>query len=143
VKYSRDTVAAAVVFGATRRSANQTFTFGGGDVSDGGAPRTAEQNAGLQPYVDADKLREYCQPHDPICAPHTQDTDMKYHLDYFDKWGDEVADWVVGKARPAAAVPEGNAGSADQTSGASDMLKKGISHPVSNVFLVLVALLAL
>jgi acetylxylan esterase len=114
-------------------------------VSDGGAPRTAQQNEGLQPYVDADKLREYCQPHDPICAPHTKDTDMKYHLDYFDKWGDEVAEWIVGKARPAATTPAGNDsnGSANQTSGASDVLKKGISHPISNVFLVLVALFGL
>lgn len=70
---------------------------------------------------------------------------MKYHLDYFDKWGNEVADWVVGKARAAAGIPEnggtsGGASSGDTTSGASDMLRKGISHPVSNVFLLLIAL---
>lgn len=132
-------VAAAVVFGATRRSANQNFTFGGGEISDGGAPRTAQQNAGLQPYANAGKLREYCQPHDPICAPSTGNTDMKYHLDYFDKWGNETADWVVSKAREAAGIKAGS----NLTSGASDMLKKGISHPVSNVFLLLIALFGL
>ena len=47
------------MYGPTRRSANQTWTVGGGEVSDGGAPRTAEQNAGLKPYADAGVLREY------------------------------------------------------------------------------------
>ncbi|KAH7093431.1 Alpha/Beta hydrolase protein [Paraphoma chrysanthemicola] len=133
-------VAAAVTFGATRRSANQSFTFGGGQISNGGAPRTAEQNAGLKPYADAGKLREYCQPHDPICAPFTDNVDMSYHLDYFDKWGNEVADWVVSKARNASGV--GNGGG-DKTSGASDALRKGISHPVANVFMLLFVLFAL
>ncbi|KAL5121436.1 hypothetical protein ACEQ8H_000507 [Pleosporales sp. CAS-2024a] len=132
-------VAAAVVFGATRRSANQNFTFGGGQISDGGAPRTAQQNAGLQPYAQAGKLREYCQPHDPICAPHTEDKDMKFHLDYFDKFGDEAATWVISRAREAAGTKEGN----NLTSGASQMLKKGISHPLSNVFLLIIALFGL
>jgi acetylxylan esterase len=61
---------------------------------------------------------------------------MSFHLDYFDKWGTEAADWVVSKAREAAGTKEGGG----VTSGASDMLKKGISHPVSNIFLLLVAL---
>jgi acetylxylan esterase len=129
-----------LVFGATRRSGNQSFTFGGGQISDGGAPRTAEQNAGLQPYANADKLREYCQPHDPICAPHSGDTDMKFHLDYFEKWGNEAADWVVAKAREASGVPGAGSGT---TSGASDMLRKGISHPLSNVFILLIVLFGL
>jgi acetylxylan esterase len=72
---------------------------------------------------------------------------MKYHLDYFDKWGNEVADWIVEKSRAAAGISEnggsstpGNASSGNTTSGASEMLRKGISHPISNVFLLLVAL---
>lgn len=133
------TVAAAVVFGATRRSANQSFTFGGGEISDGGAPRSAEENAGLKPYADAGKLREYCQPRDPICAPHTQNTDMAFHLDYFDKWGTEAANWIVQKAREAS----GDTGNGDKNSGASDMLKTGIPHPIANVFLLLIVLFAL
>jgi acetylxylan esterase len=64
---------------------------------------------------------------------------MNFHLDYFDKWGTEAADWVVNKARDAAGIKEGGG----ITSGASDMLKKGISHPVSNVFLLLIALVGL
>jgi acetylxylan esterase len=66
---------------------------------------------------------------------------MKFHLDYFEKWGNEAADWIVSKARNASSVAEG--GSSGQTSGASDMLKKGISHPVSNVFILLIVLFGL
>jgi acetylxylan esterase len=115
-------VAAALIFGATRRSSNQTWTRGGGSISDGVAPRTALQNAGLAPYADAGILREYCQPHDPICAPHTNDTKMSFHLDYFDKWGDEAAAWVVGKVR--------------QDDEASSGVKR-IAHPVGGVFILL------
>lgn len=70
---------------------------------------------------------------------------MKYHLDYFDKWGNETATWVVSKAREAAGISTGgdNSMGGDKTSGAADMLKKGISHPVSNVFLLLIALFGL
>lgn len=133
-------IAAAVTFGATRRSANQPFTWGGGQVSDGAAPRTVEENAGLMPYANADKLREYCQPRDIICAPQTENKDMSFHLDYFDKWGDEVADWVVVKSREAAGIPaDGVVREPEpEKSSASTMLKKGISHPVSNVFLFIV-----
>jgi acetylxylan esterase len=59
---------------------------------------------------------------------------MKYHLEYFDKWGNEVADFVVARAQKASGIT-----SAGQTSGASDMLK----HPVVNVFMTLIVLLAL
>jgi acetylxylan esterase len=64
---------------------------------------------------------------------------MSFHLDYFDKWGTETADWVVSKAREAAGINQGG----DATSGASDMLKKGISHPISNVILLLIAIFGL
>jgi acetylxylan esterase len=96
-------------------------------VSDGSAPRTAQQNAGLELFADAGILREYCQPHDPICAPHTNNTNMAFHLDYFNKWGDEAAGWIVSKARNASGD------TSDKTSGA---LKDRISHPVANVFIL-------
>jgi|TARA_R110002003_G_scaffold3381_1_gene25265 acetylxylan esterase len=64
---------------------------------------------------------------------------MSYHLDYFAKWGNEAADWVVSKARNASGVTNGR----DKTSGASDALKNGISHPVANVFLLLFVLFGL
>lgn len=140
------TVAAALMYGPTRRSANQTWTVGGGEVSDGGAPRTAEQNAGLKPYADAGVLREYCQPRDPICAPHTENTDMKFHLNYFDKYSDEASKWVIDLAKKAAdknSSNHENQGDGDKPS-AGDRLKAGISHPVGNFivgFAVLIGLL--
>ncbi|KAI8931070.1 hypothetical protein NX059_012081 [Plenodomus lindquistii] len=134
-------VIAALAYGPTRRSAHKPWTHGGGDVSDGSAPRTDEQNAGLQPYHDAGVLREYCHPGDPICAPQTPDKAMSKHLSYFAKYSDEAAAWVVDRARNATS-DAGNDGG-DQTSdghGAKDMLKKTISHPVANVFIAIILL---
>jgi acetylxylan esterase len=65
---------------------------------------------------------------------------MKFHLDYFEKFGNEAADWVVARAKNASAVPEVGSGT---TSGASDMLRKGISHPLSNVFILFIVLFVL
>jgi acetylxylan esterase len=129
------TVVAALVFGPTRRSANQTWTRGGGEISSGGASRTEEQNAGLQPYADAGKLREYCQPGDPICAPHTKDKDMSKHLSYFGIYGDEAAQWVIDLAKKAER--------GDRTSGAKSMLSKSVSHPIANVFVLIFVLFAI
>jgi acetylxylan esterase len=128
-------VAAALVFGSTRRSANQTFTHAGGNISNGSAPRTAEQNAGLQPYADAGRLREYCQPGDPICAPQTENKEMAKHLNYFDLFGDEAAAWVVDLAKKAE--------SRDRMSGAKSMLHQSISHPIANVFVLVFVLFAI
>lgn len=122
------------MYGPTRRSANQTWTVGGGEVSEGSASRTDEQNAGLKPYADAGILREYCQPRDPICAPHTENTEMAFHLDYFDKYSDEASAWVVDLAKKAAnknTSNDENQSDGDQTS-AGDRLKAGIQHPVGN-----------
>jgi acetylxylan esterase len=63
---------------------------------------------------------------------------MSKHLDYFAKWGDEVATYVVDLARKAEGIE-----SQDQTSGASDILKKTISHPIANVFILLFVLFGL
>lgn len=134
------------MYGPTRRSANQTWTVGGGEVSDGAAPRTTEQNAGLKPYVDAGILREYCQLRDPICAPHTENTEMSFHLDYFDKYSDEASAWVVDLVKKAAnknTSNDENQSDGDQTS-AGGMLKAGIKHPVGNFivgFAILIGLL--
>ena len=64
---------------------------------------------------------------------------MKYHLDYFNKWGNEAATWVVSKARNASGIPDAG----DKTSGASDALKNGIKHPVANIFMLLIVLFGL
>lgn len=61
---------------------------------------------------------------------------MSKHLDYFVKFNNEAADWVIGLARKTQ--------DGDKSSSASDLLKKGIAHPVANVMagaIVLVGLL--
>ena len=123
-------VAAALVFGPTRRSANQSYTAGGGEAFNGARPRTAEQLAGLQPYADAGLLREYCQPGDPICAPASANRSMANHLNYFERYTDEAAAWVLDLARKADGVP-------GQKSGAGDVLKKTIAHPIANIFILI------
>jgi acetylxylan esterase len=131
-------IAAALAFGPTRRSANQSYTVGGGEISDGSAPRSSQELAGLKPYADAGILREYCQPGDPICAPHSDNKDMSKHLDYFTKFGDEAADWVIDLARKAAKKQ-----SDDKSSSASDLLKQGITHPVANFMVGAIVLVGL
>ena len=81
-------------------------------------------------------MREYCQPGDPICAPHSDNKDMSKHLDYFTKFGDEAADWVIDLARKAAKKD-------DKSSSASDLLKKGIAHPVANFMVGAIVLVGL
>jgi acetylxylan esterase len=104
-------------------------------VSDGGAPRTAEQNAGLLAYADAGVLREYCHPGDPICCPKSDNKHMSKHLDYFDQYGDEAAAWVIGLAKKAAQK--------DRTAGARAILHQTISHPVANALVLLFVLFLL
>ena len=57
---------------------------------------------------------------------------MSKHLDYFEKYSDEAADWVIGLARKAEA--------GDKTSGAKGMLHQTISHPIANVFILIFVL---
>ncbi|KAF1969481.1 alpha/beta-hydrolase, partial [Bimuria novae-zelandiae CBS 107.79] len=88
---------AAAAFGAPRRTGNQTYSILDLQDFDGTAVRTPEQLAGLAPYKDI--LREYCNNGDSICAPDSEPTEVKNHLSYFEKYQDEVADWVIGLAK--------------------------------------------
>ena len=101
-------VAAAVSWGPTVRSAHQNFTVKGGDRFDGIAARTNSSLEGLHAF--GDRIREYCQPRDPICAPSSGKTDMSKHLDYFDQWNQEAADWVLKLVQPATTPSTNNTG---------------------------------
>lgn len=137
-------VTAVLAFGPPVRSAGNSWTHGGGDKVDGSANRTEAQNAGLQPYADAGILREYCQPGDPICAPHSDNPDMKNHMAYFDKFGEEGAAWVIELARNASSrVEEYNARQASDSSGIKEMFKKTVRHPVASGLLALIFVAAL
>lgn len=81
------------MFRAPRRTANQTYSLGDGKDFNGTAIRTEEQLAGLEPYDGI--LREYCNYGDPICAPDSKPMVVEHHWSYFEKFQDEVAEWVI------------------------------------------------
>lgn len=87
-------VLAIAAFGAPRRTADQSYSKGAGKDFNGTASRTSEQLAGLVPYKDI--LREYCNHGDPICSPDSEPMAVENHWSYFEKFQDEVSDWVVG-----------------------------------------------
>lgn len=91
------TVAAALIFGDTRHTANQPFNVLGGSGSSGLFPRTAEQTANMAKY--GDRLRDYCAAADPICAGGEVVDD---HLNYFDVYTDDAAAWVREKVEAFA-----------------------------------------
>lgn len=84
---------AAAAFGAPRRTANQTYSLGEGKDFNGTAIRTADQLDGLAPYRNI--LREYCNHGDPICAPDSKPMAVENHWSYFEKYQEDVADWVI------------------------------------------------
>lgn len=57
---------------------------------------------------------------------------MSKHLNYFERYSDEAAEWVIDLARKAE--------SGDRTSDAKSMLHQTISHPIANVFIVIFVL---
>jgi len=60
---------------------------------------------------------------------------MSKHLNYFDLFGDEAAQWVIDLAKKAE--------SGDRTSGAKSMLHQTVSHPIANVFVLIFVLFAI
>lgn len=104
-------IIAAVIFGAVRRSANQSFTVpNGGQNHNGSAPRLGHLATDLAKYTPV--LREYCNEGDPICAPDSKDIDVEKHLSYFKLYNDEASAWIVKQAR-ANPVSGGSGGEAN------------------------------
>jgi len=60
---------------------------------------------------------------------------MSKHLDYFDKFGDEAAAWVIDLAKKAE--------TGDRKSSAGSRLHQTISHPIANVFVLIFVLCVL
>lgn len=90
------TVAAALIFGDTRHTANQPFNVLSGSGSDGLFPRTEEQTTNMAKY--GDRLRDYCAGDDPICAGGDVVAD---HLNYFDVYSNDAAAWVKERVEAA------------------------------------------
>lgn len=92
-----DSVVAAAVFGAVHRSAHQPYTFpNGGQDHNGTNSRNATQLAALSDFSPI--LREYCNIGDPICAPDSEDQSKDNHLNYFEKYNENAATFIVEKA---------------------------------------------
>jgi hypothetical protein len=85
-------VAAALVFGNTRHTANQPYNVLSGSGSNGLFPRSGSQAAGLLTYTSV--FHDYCIAEDPICAGGNVVAD---HLNYFDIYTDSAAAWVKSK----------------------------------------------
>jgi hypothetical protein len=97
-------IVAAMIFGDTRHTAGQPYNVLTGADNNGLFPRPADQLANLASYGDV--LQAYCVKTDPICA---QGKDVKTHLNYFDVFTDEVADWVKERVKKAGGAAEGTA----------------------------------
>lgn len=95
------TVAAALIFGDTRHTANQPFNVLSGSGSDGLFPRTEEQTTNMAKY--GDRLRDYCAGDDPICAGGDVVAD---HLNYFDVYSNDAAAWVKERVEAAGDGPD-------------------------------------
>jgi len=82
-------IAAAMVFGNTRHTANQPYNVLSGSGGTGLFPRSGSQAAALLTYTSV--FHDYCVANDPICAGGNVVAD---HLNYFDIYTDEAAAWV-------------------------------------------------
>ncbi|KAF5978928.1 acetylxylan esterase [Fusarium bulbicola] len=82
-------IVAAMVFGDTRHTKDQPYNVLSGAGKDGLFPRPAGMLKNLASYGDV--FRNYCVETDPICA---QGDEVETHLNYFDVFTDDVADWV-------------------------------------------------
>ncbi|EFQ30654.1 cutinase [Colletotrichum graminicola] len=88
-------IAAVLLFGDTRHTANQPYNILGGAPDNGLFPRPANQLAGLMAFSKV--ARSYCADSDPICAGGKTAAN---HLNYFDIYSGDAGKWVqemVGK----------------------------------------------
>ncbi|CAI6098699.1 unnamed protein product [Clonostachys chloroleuca] len=85
-------IRAALLFGNTLHTANQPFNYENGSGGNGLFPRSGDRLAGLNKFASV--LRDYCVASDPICAGGDI---VANHLNYFDIYSTNAADWVVEK----------------------------------------------
>ncbi|KAF2008958.1 carbohydrate esterase family 5 protein [Aaosphaeria arxii CBS 175.79] len=94
-------IVAASVFGAVRRTGGLPFSVKDGKDFDGRHTRSDEQNKGLMEYADI--LRDYCNHGDYMCAVGSEPSSLEIHLNYFEKYQVEAADWLVKTAENTTA----------------------------------------
>ncbi|OTA54516.1 carbohydrate esterase family 5 protein, partial [Hypoxylon sp. EC38] len=90
-------IAAALLFGDTRHTANQPYNTLPGASINGLFPRSGEQLAGLNNFAGV--LRDWCQGDDPICAQGDGKRvyNVQHHLNYFDVYSGAAGQWVKSK----------------------------------------------
>ncbi|KAL2072313.1 hypothetical protein VTL71DRAFT_11656 [Oculimacula yallundae] len=95
-------IAAALVFGNIRHTANQPYNVLSGSGGNGNFPRSGGQAAALLSYTSV--FRDYCVASDPVCAGGNNIDD---HLNYFDIYTDSAAQWVKSQllAAPSGGAP--------------------------------------
>ncbi|KAK1997822.1 cutinase [Colletotrichum falcatum] len=82
-------IAAVLLFGDTRHTANQPYNFLAGAPDNGLFPRPADQLAGLMAFSKV--ARSYCADSDPICAGGNT---VANHLNYFHIYSGDAGKWV-------------------------------------------------
>jgi hypothetical protein len=124
-------LAAIVTFGDVRHTANQPYNYLAGADKWGLFPRNSQQLArGIQ-YTNV--WRDYCNGEDSVCA---RGDSVDEHLDYFERYTPEVAEYIHAKLREAglgasptstSAVPVG-----PSTTGAGSAPYPTVSLPSGN-----------
>lgn len=129
------------MFGTVIRSRGQDYTVEAPKNSDyhgdspknydGKHPRAEKSLKALEAYSPI--LREYCNVGDPVCASGSDPWDIKFHLNYFDLYSQEAADWVVSKAsgKKIKASPTSTASATPSAAGHKDGFKEGTTHPAA------------
>merc|ERR1711939_37321 len=93
-------IAAVMLFGDPRHTANAAYNGGTGVSGQGEFPRTAEQLVRLNSY--AGELRSWCARDDPNCAKDLGLNTVEAHTNYFTYVTSEAASWAVSKIQAAS-----------------------------------------
>ncbi|KAI1807470.1 carbohydrate esterase family 5 protein [Daldinia bambusicola] len=119
-------IAAALLFGDTRHTANQPYNTLEGAPINGLFPRGGEQLEGLHNFAGV--LRDWCQGDDPICAEGDgkRTYNVEHHLNYFDVYSDAAAKWVKSMLGNAS-TPSPSSSSTTESSKTSPSSSSGTS----------------
>merc|ERR1719282_2211594 len=93
-------IAAVMLFGDPRHTANAAYNAGTGVAGVGEFPRTVEQLERLNSY--AGELRSWCAKDDPNCAKDLGLNTVEAHTNYFTYVTSEAASWAVSKIQAAS-----------------------------------------
>ncbi|KAF2727985.1 alpha/beta-hydrolase, partial [Polyplosphaeria fusca] len=96
-------IAAALLWGDVKHTANQPYNTLDG-AGRGPQPRTGNDLALLNRYSSV--LRAYCAAGDPVCAG---GNDVAQHLNYFELYTQQAADWVVSMLKKKAPLTSSSA----------------------------------